>query len=235
MRFPTSSVEATVHCLVLASLFVVSLYAWNLTGRPQYDRNHPIQVKRRLKSVAAACFLSPIYLIFVSTRSSFESDQPSPTLATWLGLSTSKLIESVVLSLFLTATAFLGPLCLEDKLPTPSNLRRIQLSQFSDIFFLRNVIVAPIAEEFVYRGCLVPLLWSAGFTFNQIVFWCPLFFGVAHLHHILQNISHGWNALKIAILQALFQTLYTWVFGMYSTFLFLRTGTPSLAILLKLL
>lgn len=49
---------------------------------------------------------------------------------------------------------------------------------------LRNYIVAPVTEEFVFRGCMVPLLRDQ-FSPISTVLLTPVFFGVAHFHHIL--------------------------------------------------
>jgi hypothetical protein len=38
-------------------------------------------------------------------------------------------------------------------------------------------VQAPIAEEFAFRACMVPLLLDAGYSEAAVVFGCPLFFG----------------------------------------------------------
>ncbi|CAM9969167.1 unnamed protein product, partial [Heterosigma akashiwo] len=47
----------------------------------------------------------------------------------------------------------------------------------------RNFLVGPLTEEFVFRGCMCPLLLCAGVPLPRVVFLGPLVFGVAHLHH----------------------------------------------------
>ena len=42
---------------------------------------------------------------------------------------------------------------------------------------VRVVSQAPIAEEFAFRACMVPLLLAAGYAEAAVVFGCPLFFG----------------------------------------------------------
>ena len=52
----------------------------------------------------------------------------------------------------------------------------------------------------------------------------PLFFGVAHVHHMMEHIGSGRMTVGQAVLVALGQTCYTSLFGIFSAFLFLRTG-----------
>ncbi|OPL32956.1 caax 2-like prenyl protease, partial [Mytilus galloprovincialis] len=51
-----------------------------------------------------------------------------------------------------------------------------------------------------------------------------LFFGVAHVHHMIEKVTTGGLDVKTACKQSLFQLTYTTLFGIYSAFLFLRTG-----------
>ena len=58
-------------------------------------------------------------------------------------------------------------------------------------------------------------------------FWAiiisPLFFGVAHFHHMVERIRKGQDILT-SFLVSMFQFAYTTIFGMYSALLFIRTG-----------
>ncbi len=94
----------------------------------------------------------------------------------------------------------------------------------SDLVTWRNFIVCPLTEEFVFRGCMIPLVYPfLGQIHTCIV--VPLFFGVAHLHHIIEGYFFNEAPLDSIVLQHLFQFSYTYVFGIYSTYLFLRTGS----------
>jgi len=84
--------------------------------------------------------------------------------------------------------------------------------------------VGPLSEEWVFRGCMCPLLMAGGFGVMGTIICSPFFFGVAHLHHIIQHLHKTGRELRNAIFEVVFQLLYTTIFGMYSTFLFLRTG-----------
>ena len=61
---------------------------------------------------------------------------------------------------------------------------------------------------------------------SQIIFLCPLYFGIAHVHHFYEfTLTHPHTPLLPALLRSLIQFGYTTVFGWFATFVFLRTGS----------
>ncbi|RDD44266.1 CAAX prenyl protease 2 [Trichoplax sp. H2] len=82
---------------------------------------------------------------------------------------------------------------------------------------------APFTEEFVYRACMLPILFSQ-FGFTMAILICPLMFGLAHLHHLIERIIRKDSSLSNAIAITVFQCGFTTVFGWYTSFVFLRTG-----------
>jgi prenyl protein peptidase len=71
----------------------------------------------------------------------------------------------------------------------------------------------------------VPLHVLAEFSGNQVVFLTPLYFGIAHLHHLYEfRITHPEVPVFLAVLRSLFQFTYTSLFGFFATFVYLRTG-----------
>mmetsp|Transcript_45443 Transcript_45443/g.91688 ORF Transcript_45443/g.91688 Transcript_45443/m.91688 type:complete len:148 (-) Transcript_45443:193-636(-) len=69
---------------------------------------------------------------------------------------------------------------------------------------------------------MLPLLVCAGVPMWAAVFGGPVFFGVAHLHFFLERRrAHGWQKAALA---TLLQFTYTYLFGVFSAFLFLRTA-----------
>ncbi|EDO32261.1 predicted protein [Nematostella vectensis] len=208
-------------CLVLAVVYVISLYI----KKSPLPRNHSKTVKQRFRRVAFVSLLSPFYVWMWS--------DPVPgtevhSLWTFLGLHMNNIIFATFLPLLLTMILFLGPLALafslgtlchaEDNLKTPSS--------WMDIKTLRNYVVAPLTEEFVYRACMLPLLVPS-YGVNLSVFVCPLLFGVAHVHHAIEKLEANVEKPKSILMETLFQSFYTTVFGAYSAFLFLRTGHLS--------
>lgn len=112
--------------------------------------------------------------------------------------------------------------------------------QYSWLIIFRNIIFAPIAEEIVFRGLIVPLIFvhyknistSQDLMGNThyyshlhllVIITSPIYFGIAHIHHFYENIRSGrsfWNAFIVT----LSQMTYTSIFGCVAVILFLRTG-----------
>lgn len=90
---------------------------------------------------------------------------------------------------------------------------------------LRNLFIAPLAEEVVFRACFVPVLFASQImTQSQVIVVAPLFFALAHVHHAVICLQNA-EPLGRVLLRALFQCTYTTLFGCYTTFVFLRTGS----------
>ncbi|NWZ29952.1 FACE2 protease, partial [Alectura lathami] len=56
-----------------------------------------------------------------------------------------------------------------------------------DVRWLRNQVVAPLTEELVFRACMLPMLVPCTGP-GPAVLACPLFFGVAHFHHVIEQL-----------------------------------------------
>ena len=69
---------------------------------------------------------------------------------------------------------------------------------------------------------MVPILLGS-YSKKGAVMMSPLFFGIAHFHHMIERIRKGQDK-KTAFFISSFQFAYTTIFGMYSAFLFIRTG-----------
>merc|ERR1712232_1323354 len=95
---------------------------------------------------------------------------------------------------------------------------------------MRNYVLAPISEEFVFRSCLVRLWVAASFPMYIIIFVSPFCFALAHTHHFVEHVRKT-GRKQTALVQVAFQVFYTSLFGMYSNFLLLRTGS-TLAVIL---
>ena len=108
------------------------------------------------------------------------------------------------------------------------------------------MIFAPITEEIVFRAVMIPALYMAlvvaptsengvlgvktGNTSWIVVCLNPLCFGMAHLHHLSENLRGGMN-LSTAVLSTVVQFTYTFIFGFIATLLLMRTGSIYAAIL----
>lgn len=245
--------KAVLACFFMASFYVISLYLWSKQNR--YNRNEPSVIKRRFISVAISCLVSllTVYLIADKPMESelvqFEKSFP---IYEWLGFRTGILIRSCTTSLLITMLLFSGPLVqyfISDYLLTQkfrayeeyNNQKdkktsfdwfKKQITQFQefgkenvyDLCFWRNYIISPFTEEFVFRSSMLPLL-APHLSFNALILTTPLFFGLAHLHHIIEGYFANDQPLKSLVTQHLFQFTYTYIFGIYSSYLFLRTGS----------
>uniref|UniRef100_H2ZDD5 CAAX prenyl protease 2 n=1 Tax=Ciona savignyi TaxID=51511 RepID=H2ZDD5_CIOSA len=56
------------------------------------------------------------------------------------------------------------------------------------------------------------------------IFLAPWFFGLAHIHHAYEQYKTGYHSFRAITVSTLFQASYTTVFGILSSFIFLRTG-----------
>merc|ERR1712156_947395 len=114
----------------LAFIYVGSLYVW----RSDYDRDHPITIKRRFLSAFCTVCISP----FVTKYCVSEELLEKQSLYTIIGIRNEGLCNAIFLPLLLTVILFAGPI--------------------SDWIFWRNRIVAPFTEEFTFRACMLPIL-----------------------------------------------------------------------------
>ena len=102
--------------------------------------------------------------------------------------------------------------------------------------FLRNLIAAPITEELVFRGLLVPILTASYSSIRDEVTGKPLYspfsvmvrvpfwFAVAHLHHLVERVRSG-DKVIVAALGTLLQMTYTSIFGCIAAGFLMRTGS----------
>lgn len=97
---------------------------------------------------------------------------------------------------------------------------------------LMIICQGPITEEMVFRACFIPLHLLAKISPLRIVFYTPLYFGIAHIHHCYEYaLTHPHMPLLPALGRSLFQFVYTSNFGFYAAFIYLRTGSLVAVIL----
>ncbi|XP_041949275.1 CAAX prenyl protease 2 isoform X1 [Alosa sapidissima] len=147
------------------------------------------------------------------------------------GIRLEGVVAAGILPLLLTMMLFLGPLVqlvvespkgILFEIKMRCNLRCLSLC-VRDLKWMRNHIVAPLTEELVFRACMLPVLVPCTGP-TAAIFICPLFFGVAHFHHITEQLRSGCDTWGDILITAVFQFAYTYVFGIYSAFIFIRTG-----------
>lgn len=211
-----SCVSAILSCLGLSVVYVASLYVWS----SPHNREHPSTIKKRFFSVFIMTLISPAPLYFGLNEKVFQK----VTIWELLGLRWSGLIQATMIPLLLTMILFLGPLSLQGF----NGLWRLYtepmywLGSIRTLIWWRNQVIAPLSEEWTFRACMLPLLLQC-FTPTTAIFVCPLFFGIAHFHHVVERMKMG-VGIKHALFISCFQSAYTTLFGAYAAFLFAKTG-----------
>jgi len=207
---------ATGAPFLLGVSYVASLYVW----RSKHDRDHPDTIKRRFMSAAFMTLVSPLFVWQCGAANLLDTF----SISELLGLRTAGLVQASLLPLLLTMILFLGPTAM---LLLDERFRVFCVPMFwkhslQDWIWWRNHVVAPFSEEFTFRACMVPVLLGYYSHFWAIII-SPLFFGVAHFHHMVERIRKGQDVMT-SFLVSMFQFAYTTIFGMYSAFLFVKTG-----------
>lgn len=209
--------SSVITCLILSVAYVASLYIWGT----KESRDHPSTILKRFLSIFVVMCCS-VPLVYISMNDKILQET---SIAHVLGFRLDGLLQALIIPLGLTMVLFLGSLSMQGftgfwRLYTEP---MYWIWNLTDLQFWRGQIVAPIAEEFVFRACMMPLLLQCSKPMTAI-FVAPLFFGVAHLHHMYDRIKHAQLPFKDAMLVSVCQMMYTTIFGAYAAFLFVRTG-----------
>lgn len=247
---PTKTI-AVLYCVALSTCFVGCLYAFVPSTIRALDRNHAQQIRRRVMVASIMSAASTLIYPIVFCSDGPESNNPSPSALEIMGWKSS--LQPLFGVLVHTSLLYLGPI-VTSLLHFHITCRRrvLDSSPFALLcayfvhpllspFFdpvddserwvqIRNIIVAPITEEIVFRGCMIPPLLASGFGPITATFVVPLFFGVAHAHHALSKLQEGVKPINVAVSTA-FQFMYTSLFGSYAAYAFLRTGSITAVIL----
>ncbi|KAI9266447.1 hypothetical protein BDA99DRAFT_505672 [Phascolomyces articulosus] len=226
-----SPIVANVACIIFAFIYVAGFYLFRNENNAKLSRNHPVVIRNRIKAVAFASIVAPVLVWFIIPFHYFNY-----SIFQILGLSLPNSVPELLAlkgPVLLTAILFLGPLVqlyFERSLPLQSNFdfERDVKDVFFSLLGQRNYVVAPVTEEFVFRACMIAVLYHAGLSTTYLVFISPMYFGLAHLHHAWEN-YYQWGAnikaLKLVVLSSSFQFCYTTIFGWYVSFVFLRLGS----------
>ena len=245
--------HAWVGAWVASALYVGSLYLW--PARYRAPRDHPAVIRRRTVSLLGTCVAScalPWVALQVAPpcAAARAAGVALPaTVAEATGLASAGAAPAAIASLCLCALLFLGPLAraaLDEGAASVARLFTEALAPKSATAW-RNHVVAPVAEEWVFRAVCVPTLVFAGAaTVAQAVTLAPLLFGSAHVHHFFETRERMIAAEKRtfsfsraaaadraaaerratarALLAVSAQFAYTSLFGAFASFLVLRTG-----------
>jgi len=180
---------AMLGACAISSVYVIGIHVFSVKNQP---RNNPRVIKSRMVGATAGTIAAMgIYYKYFAGNKAF---------ITAFGL-TSNTFKSISYSLVLIATLFAGPILQSFMDPEDS------FSISFDLKSLRNLLFAPITEELVYRASIIPILYPY-FPESKLLFYCPLFFGTAHLHHLYEKIYILRMPQRNALIYTLFQLGY---------------------------
>lgn len=188
-----------MKALLMTTAYVGILYLFKLS-RPslKVSRNDENVVKIRI-----------ILVTIVALASLFYSGHYNSHRQDYQNL--SKIGADILFGLFLTASLYAAPL-----------LNKIITWDFGidwDIWALRDLIMGPVTEEIVFRAALIDTL--SNWTYCKTIFLSPLYFGIAHVHHMYEKYIHNNNLIEVLI-PSVFQFAFTSLFGWYASWLYLQ-------------
>uniref|UniRef100_A0A672FT31 CAAX prenyl protease 2 n=1 Tax=Salarias fasciatus TaxID=181472 RepID=A0A672FT31_SALFA len=168
-----------LSCLLLACCYVGSLYVW----KGNLPRDHPSVIKRRCVSVLLVAALSPAA---VKTWTHWVD----VSVLELMGVRMKGLLPALILPLLLTVETFTS-------VPPYNVIMRFIFPDggswrlcVRDAVWLRNQVVAPLTEELVFRGAMLPMLVPCTGP-TAAIFTAPLLFGVetsALAHTYISNL-----------------------------------------------
>lgn len=227
-----SSSTVTVLSITFTLLYVLPFYLSPTTRpSPTLSRDAPSVIRARIRFVTVSAILSTVTTIYVITTYAHASPIEVFRLLGWYPIS----ILDIAKALLLTALLFAGPLFEKGIVESGWRewIRGSSLHEsLSSWIGWRNYVAGPTTEELTFRSLLIPLHLLCLLPPTKIIFLTPLYFGIAHVHHVYEyNLTHPHTPLLPILVRSLLQFAYTTLFGWYATFVFLRTGSVVAVVL----
>ncbi len=237
----TSLSIAILYAFCIAALFVLNIYLLVPKAVSNLPRSNVQQIKWRILSVTVS------FTIALSTYPSlfFECHKTEDSLALYsfeVFLEVVRLDKMMFIPLLHVMILYLGSFItslLQLELARMSNhfdkpwlsfmAQRIKQSTFEPFQntweAVRNFAVAPLAEEIIFRLCIIPPFVYSGTIGTAGICWItPLFFGMAHMHHAVMKLKLG-EPWKRVMFGTVFQMTYTSLFGAYASYCFVKHGS----------
>eukprot|EP01084_Bolivina_argentea_P228469 385864_1 len=237
--YDLSAMEACMLSSLLSVVFVASLYIWKLCKYNVSDRNSPLVIKQRIISVTFVCIISPIIITFfvkILQSNGKVISNPIMILCSYeywksIGANFDNFTISIFYTLILMIILFFGPL-----IENPYHFQNVTTKTYATpLLIIRGLIVGPICEEWIYRGCIISLLFYGKLSYGLCIIIPPILFGLSHAHHIYYQMTHAYGASRSqACLTVVFQLFYTSVFGVLASIIFIRTGNVFAAMLMHI-
>lgn len=235
------SLSIVISISSLLSLFYVVIIYLNVGIHT--DRNHPTVVRQRVWKIIAFTILTLAVLPFLLSKLSGKSIVDIyAELGFFGGLRYSNelhfevghlklVIRDILQTLTLVSLLYVGPLT--DKLFFEEG-PNIIIELFEDlktIHGVRDLIVGPVTEEIIYTAAIIVTLNQApNATKRLLLLLPPALFSFAHFHHAYQLFLKK-TPWKVIVFSTVFQLVYTFLFGVFTNFIFLRTDNLYAVIL----
>ena len=178
------SLVGIISCIGLSFLYVASLYVWEFKSPDiaLLNRDHPSVIRRRIASV----FVSTVVCVLVTDK--YTNEQFRLPQLRW-----GNLLKTMGQVLVL----MMGPIA-----------QTVSLRKSLPCFWVavRNLIVAPISEEIVFRHCFLRILIASGISSRIAVGIAPLIFALAHVHHNIYSLP-----LSVVILSVAHTCVFGWI------------------------
>ncbi|KAK6541664.1 hypothetical protein TWF694_007456 [Orbilia ellipsospora] len=233
---PESPPQIPLPYVVLLSvlftcIYVGVLYLHPLTRpSPTLSRDAPSVIRLRIRAVYTSCLITSVSTLYaLAVLGGMDLFMTMKYTGLW-PINPLDMIKGLGLTMIL----FAGPLVERvwlDRDPNSSFVMDVKTSLSSWIGW-RNYIVGPITEEITFRSHILALhLCVPDPTITTLVFFTPLYFGIAHLHHFYEfTLTHPDSSYRFAMIRSVIQFMYTTIFGWFAAWVFLRYGSLWTAI-----
>ncbi|CAD6196131.1 unnamed protein product [Caenorhabditis auriculariae] len=202
---------ALALCMPLSYVALVQLF-----DRDGIDRNHTVSIKRRF----TGAFLNNIISVGCTWM---ILKQGSSTPLRDMGLHVDKLLNAIFFPCILMFTLYFGQFVMMFYDRTLGNCFDLKswLRSFRSATWLRDIVLGPVTEEIAFRCCSVVLMSQCASSLAT-VFLSPVPFALSHFHHVFDDQRRGFTPQQ-AFLKRTFQFAYTYIFGVFASYLLLST------------
>lgn len=199
---------------------------------PTLNRDAPSVIRARVRAVTFACILASsatLYLLVVTAR--LKAGDALHLLG-WWPIQLADVAKCCALTFLLYTGPLFEKIFIEGAVNDFRRGRKV-VESLSSWQGYRNYVAGPVTEEIIFRSVLIPLHLLAKVSPAKIVFLTPLYFGIAHVHHFYEfTLTHPHTPLAPAVLRTLLQFAYTTLFGWFADFIYLRSGSLYVCIII---
>lgn len=176
-----------------------------------------------------ACLISSLATLYILVPIAQAKPIEALHLLGWWPVQPVEMVRSCIL----TSLLYLGPLFELVFVEKPIQGGHSLSETLSSWQGYRNYVAGPITEEVLFRSVIIPIHILAKVQPFKIVLMTPLYFGIAHVHHFYEfRLTHPHTPLLPAIFRTVFQFGFTTVFGWFAAFIYVRTGSLYLCIII---